>query len=91
MAAFSPLRSPMSIQHDIQNTNIDVRVRESRPAKTGSLPEVIAICLAWPLGLVRFVQGMMAEQSVAALEGLIVFFIVYLYTLVRLYQLRRPD
>jgi hypothetical protein len=34
---------------------------------------------------------MMAEQSVAALEGLIVFFIVYLYTLVRLYQLRRPD
>ena len=81
----------MSIQHDIQNTHVDVGVRESKSAKSGSLPEIIAICLAWPLGLVRFVQGMMAEQSVAAIEGLIVFFIVYLYTLVRLYQLRRLD
>ena len=81
----------MSIQHDIQNTHVDVSVRQSKSAKSGSLPEIIAICLAWPLGLVRFVQGMMAEQSVAAIEGLIVFFIVYLYTLVRLYQLRRLD
>ena len=81
----------MSIQHGIQGARVDVRVRGFKSARSGSLLEVVAICLAWPLGLIRFVQGMMAEQSLAAIEGLIVFFVVYFYTLFRLYQLRRID
>jgi len=39
----------------------------------------------------RFLQGIMTEQSVHALQGLAFFFLVYFYVLVRLYQLRRMD
>jgi hypothetical protein len=53
--------------------------------------EVVAINLAWPLGLIRFVQGVMGAHSVEALQGLAFFFVVFFYVLVRLYQLRRLD
>jgi len=53
--------------------------------------EVAAINLAWPLGLIRFLQGLMAEQSSQALQGLLFFLAVFFYVLVRLYQLRRMD
>jgi len=59
--------------------------------RSGSLAEVIAISLAWPLGLTWFVQGLMTEQSPHAVEGLAAFFLVFFYVLVRLYQLRRLD
>jgi hypothetical protein len=39
----------------------------------------------------RLVQGLMAEHSVAALQGLLFFLAVYVYVLFRLYQLRRID
>ena len=53
--------------------------------------ELVAINLAWPLGLIRFVQGLMAEQSSQALQGLFLYLVVFFYVLVRLYQLRRLD
>jgi len=53
--------------------------------------EVLAINLAWPIGLTRFVQGVMGAHSDYALQGLAFFFVVFLYVLVRLYQLRRID
>jgi hypothetical protein len=60
-------------------------------ARSGSLLEVIAINLAWPLGLIRFGQGLMTGQSLHALEGLAFFLLIFFYVLVRLYQLRRID
>jgi hypothetical protein len=59
--------------------------------RSGSLAEVIAISLAWPLGLTWFVRGLMTEQPLHAVQGLAVFFLVFFYVLVRLYQLRRRD
>jgi len=59
--------------------------------RSGSLAEVIAISLAWPLGLTWFVHGLMTEQPLHAVQGLAGFFLVFFYVLVRLYQLRRRD
>jgi hypothetical protein len=68
-------------------------VRASTPSRTrsGSLLEVIAINLAWPVSLMRFVQGLMTEQPLHVVEGLAFFLLVFFYVLVRLYQLRRMD
>ena len=75
----------------VQDTHAKVRAPASSAVRSGSLLEVIAINLVWPLGLTRFVQGIMGEHSVHALQGLALFFVVFFYVLVRLYQLRRID
>jgi len=77
--------------HLVQEHPSLVRAGTPSRARSGSLLEVIAINLAWPLGLARFVQGLMTEQSVHAVEGLAFFLLVFFYVLVRLYQLRRTD
>ena len=56
-----------------------------------SVWEVVAINIAWPLGLGRFVAGLATQQPVDALQGLAFFFVVVLYTLVRIYQLSQID
>jgi hypothetical protein len=76
--------------HLVQEHPSVVRAGTSR-ARSGSLLEVIAINLAWPLGLTRLVQGLMTAQPVHAVEGLAFFLLVFFYVLVRLYQLRRTD
>jgi hypothetical protein len=68
-----------------------IRAGTPSRARSGSLLEVIVINLAWPLGLMRFVQGLMTEQSLHVVEGLAFFLLVFFYVLVRLYQLRRID
>jgi hypothetical protein len=75
----------------VQNSHGKPRAPATAATKSGSLLEVFAINLAWPLGLTRFVQGVMGEHSDYALQGLAFFFVVFLYVLVRLYQLRRVD
>jgi hypothetical protein len=75
----------------VQATDAKARARSASAVRSGSLLEVIAINLAWPLGLIRFAQGVMGEHSVHALQGLAFFFVVFFYVLVRLYQLRRMD
>ena len=75
----------------VQDCHGKVRTPASSVVRSGSLLEVLAINLAWPLGLTRFAQGVMGEHSVYALQGLAFFFLVFLYVLVRLYQLRRID
>jgi len=77
--------------HSVEHSRAEVGVRASSGARPGSLLEVAAITLAWPLGLMRCVQGLMAEHSAAVLQGLLFFLAVYFYVLVRLYQLRRID
>jgi hypothetical protein len=74
-----------------QDTDAKVRAPASSVVRSSSLLEVIAINLAWPLGLIRFVQGIMGDHPVYALQGLAFFFVVFFYVLVRLYQLRRID
>jgi hypothetical protein len=81
----------MKTHLDVQDGQARVQQRTSSQLRKSSLLEVVAICLAWPLGLIRFVQGLMAEQSMHALQGLLVFFAVFFYVLIRLYQLRRMD
>jgi len=68
-----------------------VRQAAASYPRSSSLLELVAINLAWPLGLIRFVQGLMAEQSSQALQGLFLYLVVFFYVLVRLYQLRRLD
>jgi hypothetical protein len=63
-------------------------VRRIRP---NSLWEVIAINIAWPLGLGLFVAGLATQQPFDALQGLAFFFAVVLYALVRIYQLSQID
>jgi hypothetical protein len=74
-----------------RDTHGTVSAPASSAVRSGSLLEVVAINLAWPLGLIRFVQGMMGAHSVEAMQGLAFFFVVFFYVLVRLYQLRRLD
>ena len=63
----------------------------ARRIRPGSVWEVVAINIAWPLGLGRFVSGLVTQQPFDALQGLAFFFVVVLYTLVRLYQLSQLD
>jgi hypothetical protein len=75
----------------VQDSHGKVRAPASSVVRSGSLLEVLAINLAWPIGLTRFVQGVMGAHSDYALQGLAFFFVVFFYVLVRLYQLRRID
>jgi hypothetical protein len=75
----------------VQDSHSKVRAPASSAVRSGTLLEVLAINLAWPLGLTRFVQGVMVDNSDYALQGLAFFFVVFFYVLVRLYQLRRID
>ena len=75
----------------VQEHRTKVGTGASVRARPSSLLEVAAISLAWPVGLIRFVQGLMVEHPGAALQGLIFFLAVFVYVLVRLYQLRRID
>jgi hypothetical protein len=81
----------MRSQLQVQDSHGKVGAPASSVARSGSLLEVLAINLAWPLALTRFVQGVMVDHSVYALQGLAFFFVVFFYVLVRLYQLRRID
>jgi len=81
----------MRVHLQAQGTHGKVRTPTSSAVRSSSLLEVVAINLAWPLGLIRFVQGVMGAHSVEALQGLAFFFVVFFYVLVRLYQLRRLD
>jgi hypothetical protein len=76
---------------DVENTHVVARTATSARVSFSSLWEVAAISIAWPLGLGRFVSGLMTEHYLEALQGLAFFFVVFFYTLVRLYQLRRVD
>jgi hypothetical protein len=76
---------------DVHDSRAQVRQVASSHQRSGSLFELAAINLAWPLGLIRFLQGLMAEQSSEVLQGLLFFLAVFFYVLVRLYQLRRMD
>lgn len=67
------------------------KVATAPRARSGSLWEVLAITIAWPVGLIRFGIGLVTDNPVEAAEGLAFFLIVYFYTLVRLYQLSRID
>jgi hypothetical protein len=75
----------------VQDSRNKVHAPASSAVRSGTLLEVLAINLAWPLGLTRFVQGVMGDHSDYALQGLAFFFVVFFYVLVRLYQLRRID
>jgi hypothetical protein len=77
--------------HLVQDHPSVIRAGTPSRARSGSLLEVIVINLAWPLGLMRFVQGLMTEQPLHVVEGLAFFLLVFFYVLVRLYQLRRID
>ena len=70
---------------------MDAQVGTAPRVRPGSLWEVAAINVAWPLGLGRFVAGLVTQQPSDALQGLAFFLMVFFYTLVRLYQLRRVD
>ena len=76
---------------DVENTHVAPRTATSARVSSSSLLEVAAISIVWPLGLGRFVAGLMTEHYLDALQGLAFFFVVFFYTLVRLYQLRRVD
>jgi hypothetical protein len=81
----------MKAHRDVHDGRAQVRQVASSYQRSGSLLELAAINLAWPLGLIRFLQGLMAEQSSEVLQGLLFFLAVFFYVLVRLYQLRRMD
>jgi hypothetical protein len=53
--------------------------------------EIVAINIAWPLGLDRFVTGLLTQHPFDALQGLAFFFVVVPYTLIRLYQHSQTD
>lgn len=59
--------------------------------KPGAIAEVIAISAAWPCALAVCGVGLVTQNTQLALEGLALFFAVYFYTLVRLYQLGSTD
>ena len=52
--------------------------------KAELMSEVVAINVAWPLGLRRFVAGLVTRQPVDALQGVAFFLVVVLYALVRI-------
>ena len=79
----------MKAHLDVDDSRAQVRQAAASYPRSSSLLELVAINLAWPLGLIRFVQGLMAEQSSQALQGLLFYLVVFFYVLVRLYQLRR--
>ena len=74
---------------DVENTQVAPRTATSARVSSSSLLEVAAISIVWPLCLGRFVAGLMTEHYLYALQGLVYFFVVFFYTLVRLYQLSR--
>lgn len=65
---------------------MDARTETASRARPGSVWEVVAISIAWPLGLGRFVEGLVTQHPFDAVQGLAFFLMVALYTLVRLYQ-----
>jgi hypothetical protein len=70
---------------------MDAQVAPAQRERSGSVWEVVAISLAWPLALARFVTGLLTDNAFETLQGLGFFLVVFFYTLVRLYQLRRID
>jgi hypothetical protein len=67
------------------------RKRTVSRMRASSWLEVAAINIAWPLALARFGVGLVTQQPLEALQGLSFFFVVVLYTLVRLSQVSRVD
>jgi len=59
--------------------------------RAGAVAEVIAISVAWPCALALCGAGLVTQNTQLALEGLILFFATYFYTLIRLYQLGSSD
>jgi|KBSSwiStaDraftv2_1062776.scaffolds.fasta_scaffold12608_5 hypothetical protein len=70
---------------------MDARIGAAPCIKTGSFLEFIAINIAWPLALIRFGMGLLTEQPFEALQGLVFYFLVVFYALVRLSQVSRSD
>lgn len=70
---------------------MDARVGAAPRIRPGSLMEIIAINIAWPLALIRFGTGLLTQHPSEALQGLVFYFLVVLYTLVRLSQVSRTD
>ncbi len=70
---------------------MDAKVGTAPRVRPGTVWEVIAICIAWPLGLARFGVGLVTQQPFDALQGLAFFFLVFFYTLFRIYQLGQID
>lgn len=70
---------------------MDAQVGTAPRARPCTVWEVIAICIAWPLGLTRFGLGLVTQQPFDALQGLAFFFLVFFYTLFRMYQLSQID
>ena len=59
--------------------------------RAGAVAEVIAISVAWPSALALCGAGLVTQSTQLALEGVILFFATYFYTLIRLYQLGSSD
>jgi hypothetical protein len=70
---------------------MDIQVRAVPRNRPSSLLEIIAINIAWPLCLVWFGRGLVTGNPFEALQGLVLYFLVVLYTLVRLSQVSRTD
>jgi hypothetical protein len=71
--------------------DMDARVGAAPRIRRGSLLEIIAINVAWPLALIRFGRGLLTQQPFEALQGLVFYFLVVFYVLVRLSQVSRTD
>jgi hypothetical protein len=70
---------------------MDARVGAAPRIRPGSVLEIIAINIAWPLALIRFGMGLLTQHPFEALQGLFFYLLVVLYTLVRLQQVSRVD
>jgi hypothetical protein len=70
---------------------MDARVGAAPRIRPSSLLEIITINFSWPLCLVRFGMGLLTGHPFEALQGLVFYFLVVLYTLVRLSQVSRID
>jgi hypothetical protein len=77
-----------SIMRQLENDTV-ARAGAAPHAGIGPLLEVAAINIAWPLCLIRFGTGIVTGQPMNALQGLLLFALVVLYTLIRLSQAGR--
>src|SRR5512145_897676 len=71
--------------------DMTARARPASNVALGPFLEIVAINIAWPLCLIRFGTGIVTGHPFEALQGLVLFFVVVLYTLVRLGQASRAD
>jgi hypothetical protein len=55
---------------------MDAQVETAPHVRPGSMWEVVAISIAWPLGLGRFGAGLVTQQPFDGLQGLAFFSIV---------------